>query len=103
MTEIMSEINIDHFSRRVLFTPEKNLLVAMLERALLDFLGNQKLESEDATEWLFYDDDIDQQCSFSWVCLQLDLAPTEVRRNIHRMKRLGETSAGRWWGIRRRA
>ena len=36
-------------------TPERNLLLAILERAILDFVGNNEKEVSLAEDWIFGD------------------------------------------------
>ena len=103
MTEVLSQVCATQDFENGYSLPEKNLLVAMLERALLDYLGNQRVETEEAYEWMYSDADINDEFSFNWICMHLDLCPSDVRENVQAMRRRGETGASRWWGIRRRA
>ncbi|MCB0310812.1 MAG: hypothetical protein KDD42_06240, partial [Bdellovibrionales bacterium] len=47
-------------------TPERNLLMAILERAILDFVGNDQKEAEEAEIWLFDDLDVRLPGEFSF-------------------------------------
>jgi hypothetical protein len=73
-------------------TPETSLLIAILERAILDYAGNYKepwrrknIKAE-AESWLFEWDDedtaIEHPFSFPWVCEQLNLNPSEVLKGM---------------------
>lgn len=83
--------------------PERNLLVAMVERALLDYFGNQALEKAEAANWLFGDPKPDQPFSFHWVCGQLDLDAIGVADRLKHIKPRGDLRPQQWWGMRRRA
>ncbi len=83
--------------------PERNLLVAMIERALLDYFGNQAVERTEAADWLFSDESSEEPFSFQWVCGQLDLSPVDVTAQLKKIKPRGELRPQQWWGMRRRA
>ncbi|MCB0331232.1 MAG: hypothetical protein KDD70_16295 [Bdellovibrionales bacterium] len=96
-------------------TPERNLLMAILERAILDFVGNDQKEVGQAEEWLFEDDksanedevidaaDFDSASygytpfSFSWVCQQLDLDRSFVAETIKAMPKRGHRRVAPWY------
>lgn len=70
---------------------EKALLIAVLQRAIMDAAGNSGLSlgcqatigvRNSARRWIEYWDDTDEKhpMTFPWVCIQLDLNPKEVRR-----------------------
>jgi len=83
---------------------EKNLLVALLERAVHDFFGNQQDEKVEAREWLFDDAGENDAFSFDWVCMHLDLNSAAVRSQLRQMRPRGDMHVGQWWcGTRRRA
>ena len=63
-------------------SPERELLVAILHRALLDYTGNQATQRNEAQEWLFNGSDSGEPFSFNWVCSQLDLDSTAVRSQL---------------------
>ena len=86
-------------------SPEKNLLVAMLERALLDYFGNQPAEREEADAWLFNDADESEEFSFPWICSELELNRERVLARLVEMNSGTSVmhNAGHWWGIRRHA
>jgi len=78
-------------------TPERNLLMAVLERAIRDYVGNCRVESEAAREWLFDLSGTSQDVfSFPWVCHQLDLQPVKVLSKIVKMPKRGKNRTAPW-------
>ena len=91
-------------------TAERNLLLAVLERATLDYVGNDKAEREAATEWIFsdnncpddsYQDDDEELFTFAWICTQLDLNPGEIAEKISKMPRRGNKRIAPWYFTRK--
>jgi hypothetical protein len=80
-------------------TPERRLLLAILERAILDYVGNDAREVQEAQEWLFEDGDNGRnpQFSFAWLCEQLDLDPDKITRHIKSMPRRGTRKIAPWY------
>lgn len=80
-------------------TPERRLLMAIFERALLDYVGNDQKEYEEAKEWLFESlpNDLMTDFSFAWVCQQLDLDIIEIRKRIEQMPRRGTSRIAPWY------
>lgn len=80
-------------------TPERRLLLAILERALLDYVGNDQREYEEANEWIFGDipSETSVEFSFSWVCGQLDLEVSDIRSKIKLMPRRGASRIAPWY------
>lgn len=81
-------------------TPERRLLLALLERAILDFVGNDEREVEDAERWIF--EDLDNtlpydQFSFGWVCQQLDLQVAKTAETIRNMPKRGDRKIAPWY------
>ena len=68
--------------------PEKNLLVAILRRALFDYFGRVESEKLAAKEWLFDAEAVNDEFSFEWVCEQLGNDANEIRNRISTIKRL---------------
>lgn len=80
--------------------PERSLLVAVLERAVFDFVGHKKSAREDAAEWIFGDYDNNEPFSFNWVCSHLDMHPADVLHQIKQMKPRGTQATHQWWADR---
>jgi len=80
-------------------TPERNLLLAVLERAILDFIGNDPKEREQAHSWIFGDLDTmtAEPFTFPWVCQQLDLQPYRVAATVKRMPKRGARRIAPWY------
>lgn len=80
-------------------SPERNLLMAVLERAMLDFVGNDPKEIDSVEEWIFSDleDPAFEPFSFSWICQQLDLEPTRIARIIRDMPKRGTNRIAPWY------
>jgi hypothetical protein len=86
-------------------TPERRLVLAVLERAILDYVGNDPQEVTTAESWLF--DDVTNltpepygDFSFPWVCQQLDLDMFQVAAVIKRMPRRGKHRVAPWYFAR---
>ena len=92
-------------------TPERNLLMAILERAILDFVGNNLKEVEKAENWLFdflngnsfEEDSKSAPFSFSWICQQLDLNRTFVAETIKAMPKRGQNRVAPWYFMKNTA
>lgn len=83
-------------------TPERRLLAAILERAILDYVGNDIDEAESATSWLF-DDDAEEphyQFSCAWVCEALDLDYNDIAAKIKAMPKRGTSRVAPWYLVR---
>lgn len=83
-------------------TPERRLLLAMLERAILDFVGNDSREVESSADWLFAGSGSDcveggQPFSFEWVCEGLDLDPSRVSAFIRSLPKRGNRRVAPWY------
>ncbi len=80
-------------------SPERRLLLAVLERAILDFLGNDSDEIDEAEHWLFTEqnDSPQKAFSFAWVCSELDLDLNGVLDKIRKMPRRGESRIPPWY------
>ncbi len=77
-------------------SPERRLLAAILERAVLDYHGNDKRQASAAEEWLteWQQDDTEnnhEQFTFPWVCEQLELQPKDTTNMIINKKRNRKT------------
>jgi hypothetical protein len=80
-------------------SPERRLLLAILERAILDYVGNDTREIHEAEEWLFNSTDTGARghFSFAWVCEQLDLDPRKIAKKIKSMPRRGNRKIAPWY------
>ncbi|RIL07512.1 MAG: hypothetical protein DCC75_09965 [Proteobacteria bacterium] len=80
-------------------TPERRLLLAVLERAILDYVGNDAVECKAAEEWLFSESDEEEmdEFTFLWVCQQLDLNAKQIAATIKRMPRRGKHKVAPWY------
>jgi hypothetical protein len=87
-------------------SPERRLLLAVLERAILDFVGNDSRELDYASEWIFKSDSEledgypgkqDGGFSFDFVCSELDLDPKRIRRCIQAMPKRGHHRIAPWY------
>lgn len=80
-------------------SPERRLLLAILERAILDFVGNDSREVTEAEAWLFgeLDNPSLAQFSFPWICEQLDLNMYHIADKIRAMPRRGTRRVAPWY------
>lgn len=83
-------------------SPERRLLLAVLERAILDFVGNDSRELEEANDWIFGDDGAlhsgaAPQFSFRWICQELDLDPAKIMETIRAMPKRGSRRIAPWY------
>jgi hypothetical protein len=61
---------------------EHELLVAILDRAVLDYYSKRDLLRLPAEEWLFTTAEVQSMFSFDWICEHLDLDPEAVRKRV---------------------
>ena len=80
-------------------TPERRLILAILERAILDYVGNDEREAEDALAWIFDElpGDGRLEFSFSWICDELDLDRERIRGKIRSMPKRGSCRIAPWY------
>jgi hypothetical protein len=80
-------------------SPERRLILGIIERAILDYVGNELKEREQAAEWIFDDenDDEDQEFTFAWACSQLDLPISRIRSKIRQMPMRGDSRLAPWY------
>ena len=64
------------------FVPEKRLLVAVLQRAVTDFVSGDGELKESARAWLMDNEFTDCPLTFSFICEALDLDCASLRRAI---------------------
>ena len=97
--------------------PERQLLAAVLKRALFDYFGDDKTEKDLAAAWLF-----EEACppepvvrmpevrlaevgisedpalfSFKWVCDQLDINPCLFLERLRNVRPRGSRRPQEWW------
>jgi len=90
----------DHFEAPNLTgSPERNLLMAILERAILDYVGNDSREVEEAEQWLF--EEIDNpsldEFTFPWICQELDLDYRKTALMIRSIPKRGSRRIAPWY------
>lgn len=100
-TYILTDVDADEVfgPRNETGTPERNLLVAILTRAILDFVGNEKKEIEAAEDWIFGEITSSHPVtpySFRWVCQHLDLDYTNIAKKIKAMPKRGKRRIAPW-------
>jgi hypothetical protein len=79
-------------------TPERRLLLAVLERAILDYVGNDEKEIAEADDWIFDSDPINKSVfSFGWLCQELDLDEEVIAEKIRSMPRRGNRRVAPWY------
>lgn len=84
-------------------TPERRLLLAILERAILDYVGNDERERDEANIWLFETPDNEEQefpITLSDICEALDIDLETVRRRVREMPRRGDKKVAPWYFTR---
>jgi hypothetical protein len=77
--------------------PERQLLAAVLKRALFDYFGGRREERESARQWFFGEENSEELFSFAWVCAQLDISPDEFVDRISTVRPRGSQKAQEWW------
>lgn len=83
--------------------PERRLLLAILERAILDFVGNEPREVESASDWFFGEqngggcDRPSLPFSFQWVCEGLDLDAQRVAAFVSALPKRGRRRIAPWY------
>ncbi|NMC62476.1 MAG: hypothetical protein GYA55_04840 [SAR324 cluster bacterium] len=87
-------------------TPERRLLLAILERALLDYVGNDEKEALEAEDWIFSETNPIHPYnpfSFFWICEQLDLNIKKTLRKIQKMPKRGTNRLAPWYLTKQKA
>jgi hypothetical protein len=77
-------------------TPERNLLMAVLERAILDYVSQHEKDSQEAGAWIL---DVENEAvfSFNWVCRELDLDPIKVADDIETLPKRTNKHIAPWY------
>jgi hypothetical protein len=80
-------------------SPERRLLLAVLERAILDYVGNDPKEVAEAQEWIFGEvkEPSYSEFSFPWVCQELDLDTASIANTIEAMPKRGNHKIAPWY------
>jgi hypothetical protein len=68
---------------------ERNLLAAVLARAICDAFGSAQCERHivrSAKQWLFGKIDVTVPFSFGWIAVQLDFEPEDLQKNLRSYK-----------------
>lgn len=110
LLQVDSEQSVLNYSQNETGTPERNLMLAVLERAILDYVGNDIKEREAAAFWLFDDSDdskdenddlsefdVGEQYTMKWVCHFLDLEHKAVLKMVKAMPQRGEKRVAPWY------
>ena len=95
--ESLRQQNSNSSQNPVQGTPERNLLMATLERALLDYVGNNNKDKEEAKAWLFSKAGVSQIFSLEWICEQLDLDINMVKNTVRNMPMRGNKKMAPWY------
>jgi hypothetical protein len=83
-------------------SPEKGLLTAVLERSILDYVGNNEREATRAKEWIFSDTEEDPTpFTFAWVCNELNLDPPTISKVISQMPKRGDQRIAPWYFMKK--
>jgi hypothetical protein len=70
--------------------PERNLLAAVLERAIRDILNIETdAQQHCASACVWLRSQAETEFSFKWICFQLDISPKYIRRYIYELKAKG--------------
>ena len=78
---MLQSVQIDTYKSKP-ETPEKELLVAVLDRAVLDYSGREGDLHKKAKEWIFEDNDNDSLFSYNAICDYLGINPEALRTRI---------------------
>ena len=77
--------------------PEIGLLIATLERAVLDYHGNVSAHRSEAEDWIFTDAEDEKAYSFGWVCRNLGVDAAAFRARLgHKDLKQKLDTAHRW-------
>lgn len=98
MKDTVSLPVLTELSNAAPLTPERELLIAVLERTVLDYYSNNILVRAEAEEWLFGESDSADLFSLEWLSGHLSIAPGALRRRIMQLELQtnGPSQAHRW-------
>jgi len=77
--------------------PERELLIAVLDRAVLDYCGREGELHEKAKEWIFIDSDYEDVFSFVSICYHLGLDKSALRHQITKLEIPKNVSQAHRW------
>ena len=79
--------------------PEKELLLAILDRSVLDFHSKNRRLSKAAAEWLFEDEECSESLAFSfgWICQFLSIEKESLRSSIRSLDLSSKPPQGHRW------
>ena len=86
MGSVQDTASTNEFTFNKLSAPEHELLVAILDRAVLDFYSKRQALRDPAKEWLFEAEEGRELFSFDWICDHLNLEPQAVRKQVSQLK-----------------
>jgi len=94
MEELRKVISTEEIAKASPVTPERRLLSAILNRAVLDFLGNGRDASAKAALWLFDRDSAGDEFSYEWICDNLDLNSERILSELLYQRCIKEGNLG---------
>ena len=97
MKSIYETTSTKEYRGAVSASPERELLIAALDRAVLDYFGAKGEIQLDADEWIFGDADASEAFTFDWVCEHLGLSASAVRLRIRSHRKPGSNSQVYSW------
>ncbi len=97
MISIHEMLGTKEFASAMPSTAERELLIATLDRAVLDFYGNSHEIKEEAKDWLFGESDPSIAFSFDWICDHLKLEPVSLRQRIKMLSIPANVSQAHRW------
>ncbi len=81
---MQQSLQIDSFKSKP-ETPERELLIAILDRAVLDYSGREGELHQKAKEWIFGVQDLDNLFSYNSICEHLGINPEALRQRIRNL------------------
>lgn len=100
MVTVYDLVSTKEFRNNRPLVPERELLVATLDRAVLDYYGTNGEISTEAYDWIFSDEEPAQEnevFSFRWICDHLGVEPGEVRQRINNLSFPKSVSQAHRW------
>lgn len=97
MQSVYDILSTKEFRNPKPLVPERELLIATLDRAVLDYYSNNQELKDLAAEWLFDDTESSHIFSFNWICDHLGIEPWSVRRRIRHLNIPVQVSQAHRW------